>query len=1699
MRKRLLAYFLCVCMVLTLLPCTAFAAVTTPTDGHGYCGTSTGTNDRRKNVHWTVEKIADGNWVLTIGGDPVTYKENVSNNKMADYDESEGKQAPWYVYRDKITKIVIDTDTITGNKGSVSSIGDFAFSEFGALKTVELKESVTTIGDYAFQHCTSLEVINLPDSLTEIGVGAFMGCENLKTVNFTLPGNTLDKTDKFTTIPEKAFANCTNLTTLLFDNHPATEPNISDTVKVIGEDAFANCKHLGENAKKELSGMTFSAVTTVSNNAFRGSGLPSIKLPRVSKLGTGVFSNCDHLTTAYLGEKVAENPSPNNTFKEIPDDTFYKCISLTDLQYPNTVQKIGKRAFAYSGLLKLAIPWTVTEIDDNAYAGIGDKDMGATVYFYPYGDHYSGKEQTRTYHNNIFQGSILEKACFQECTGKIPAGLLDKATVKEVYIASTITDIDPDAFNECTGVTKYEVGAGMPGMQSTSYRNDTFGVLYTYDGMTLVRFPDAAAHKIYNIPATVEDKGTRIGIANNAFLNCTNLTEITFDRQITDNANITIGKNAFKNCTALAKVNLNDRVTDIQESAFEGDKNLTGITLSEVVNSIGKASFKGCGTAVTKGTGYGGFEVELAGSALTVIPEEAFMNSNIPEIVFPSGMKTIGVSAFEGCGKLKNANLNAWLNTISDKAFKDCIWLEEVTFHKSDLNHIGESAFEGCIALMGEPFIVKVNNVDTEKHILQIPATIKDGNLGDKAFKGCKAITQVEILGKVDVGEYAFEDCTSLEKVVLHETIDTIGNGAFKNDILLKDIALPYNLNPRVSRELFYGCKALKSIVIPNGVDTIENNAFAYSGLTEISMGPNVQRIKGSRSLHETEAPSGAFYMAKDFKTIKFYGEEGDWAVAIEDPSISLENGQLDIKYLGKDAKPDYPDPDDETKPPYDVGRYFVQFDLGDGSSWNASDYASVPHKGNDVATLKAEQIPDPYLSGYTFEGWSILKDGSGKLYSNEDLTAYQLYNDVVFYAVWKKIPPKTNTVTIEGDGTVTKVSEDEVRAIAYAFSSNGRGSDTFVSDSPAAEILRQSAVAASGSPSSQLDAEVGDLIKLEITVGGSERFIEWIIEPSNVKFLEGYDEKDRVTYFYMPDAPVTARAHTQVISTPTTGNGYSKYTGIVRGIGSYTQANIESTLEAGFGSSYVTQLYQIVKDDETDTSTIDVTLNYPNGTNKNTHTFSAYYFDNGSRKNLPVKATSAGLEVEVSDWITAICVGAKANPNSDSSGGSGYTKTNSITTDIGTYSASTIASTLRAGFSSSYITQLYQIIKTDPNNTSLISVPLSYPSGTNSTNYDFYAYAFNNGSRRSISVTPTSGSLLVEVSAANTAICVGARRKSSTSDNNDSSSGTTYKITDDSGKGGSIKVASSAEARDSVTIRVTPKDGYELKDLVVYDKNNKEIAVKERSEDRYTFTMPSKNVTVEATFQEIDDNNSSSSTSKNTNQTLMTASQLFGPGVTGVAGIPDVVSGTNGTTDTGTVPTGTTVVNAAIPFTDVANNSEYRTAVGYVYSKGLMAGTNDTTFSPDTTVSRAMVVSILHRLEGSPTAEKADFEDVEENEWYETPIAWASSNGIVSGYTGDDANKFGPTDPVTKEQLVSILARYALLKKYDTVARADISEYKDADQVTSYALGAMQWGAGKELFTANALNLLAPQKELNRAETADMLMRFCQNVAKIQ
>lgn len=179
--------------------------------------------------------------------------------------------------------------------------------------------------------------------------------------------------------------------------------------------------------------------------------------------------------------------------------------------------------------------------------------------------------------------------------------------------------------------------------------------------------------------------------------------------------------------------------------------------------------------------------------------------------------------------------------------------------------------------------------------------------------------------------------------------------------------------------------------------------------------------------------------------------------------------------------------------------------------------------------------------------------------------------------------------------------------------------------------------------------------------------------------------------------------------------------------------------------------------------------------------------------------------------------------------------------------------------------------------------------------------------------------------------------------------------------------------------------------------------------------------------------------------------------------------------------------------FSDVTPGAWYEDAVQYAYDRGLMTGVASDAFAPEGTTNRAMIVSILHRLAGSPTTGDANFSDVSADDWYAVPVAWAASEGIVSGYGN---GSFGANDAITREQLASILYRYAEYQGLDVSARADLSTYSDADSVSPWATDVVSWANAEGLLSGVTSDTLSPQGQTTRAQAAAMLERFIENVA---
>ena len=265
------------------------------------------------------------------------------------------------------------------------------------------------------------------------------------------------------------------------------------------------------------------------------------------------------------------------------------------------------------------------------------------------------------------------------------------------------------------------------------------------------------------------------------------------------------------------------------------------------------------------------------------------------------------------------------------------------------------------------------------------------------------------------------------------------------------------------------------------------------------------------------------------------------------------------------------------------------------------------------------------------------------------------------------------------------------------------------------------------------------------------------------------------------------------------------------------------------------------------------------------------------------------------------------------------------------------------------------------------------------------------------------------------------------------------YEISTSVGDNGTISVDRYATEGERVTITVSPDDAYKLDDLSV-TAHGKDVELTANGDGAFSFTMPSADVKISSTF----------------------------------AADPDWTEPEEPATDVSDI------------FIDVAPNAWYKDAVQYAYGNGLMTGTSANEFAPEATTTRAMIVSILARLENVTSAEDAGFADVSAGDWYATAVNWAASAGVVSG-TGD--GNFSPNAAITREQLAAMLMNYSAWKGEDVSARADLSTY--SDQPSTWAEETMSWAVAEGLINGVTADQLQPQGNATRAQVAAILQRF--------
>ncbi len=811
-----------------------------------------------------------------------------------------------------------------GENSHLTSIGNFAFFRCTSLESITIPDSVTNIGRYAFSYCTSLSSVMFSESsqLTNIGWRAFYNCESLASI--TIP-------DSVTSIDSLAFYN-----TAYYNNKSNWENGVLYIGKhlIEAKDTFSGSYTIKEGTKtiaghafsdcKSLASITIpDSVTSIGNQAFSDcTSLTSITIPdSVNSIGDNAFLGCTGFRSITIGNGVTslsflecdgyygfkytnlQAVSIGDGIKHIPNDCFSNLTSLKSVTFSKNSQltSIGSSAFSTCiSLSEINIPESVETIDDYAFSGClnlkkitGGGSINSVGYdafkdtgYYLTEDNWengvlyiAGALIEAKYIPKNFEiksgTTCISSNAFSNCRSQPSGSDSDDTSASSTDTYTTAYDTDqyhvniaiPDSvisingyafsfcdflksitFGENSQLTSigYRAFIGCNNLKSITipdnvtsigddafpdinsievennnqhYSSDAYGVLFNKAKTQLIQYPAGNARTSYNIPDSVTS------IESWAFNGCTSLESITFGEssQLTS-----IGNYAFYNCESLASITIPDSVTSLGNCAFTWCESLENITIPNGVTSIGEYAFGYC--------------------------------TSLQSITIPDSVTSIGECAFEYCGNLESITIPDSVTSIGVYAFLYCTKLEGITVNKNNANYssdeYGALFNKNKTKLIYYPTgnkYIEYTVPDSVKEIewctfLYCPTlqsiTISNAveSIGGWAFYGCTGLENVAIPDNTaSIGMYAFGYCTSLESVTFgkNSQLTNIGWYAFENCTSLESVTIPDNVT-NIDYDAFSYCTSLKNITIPDSVINIGHGVlYKCTSLKSITVGGN--------------------------------------------------------------------------------------------------------------------------------------------------------------------------------------------------------------------------------------------------------------------------------------------------------------------------------------------------------------------------------------------------------------------------------------------------------------------------------------------------------------------------------------------------------------------------------------------------------------------------------------------------------------------------------------------------------------------------------------------------------------------------------------------------------------------------------------------------------------------------------------------
>lgn len=645
-----------------------------------------------------------------------------------------------YMNGELVTDLVIPDNVI--------KINNNIFTGCSSIKSVTISDGVKYIGDGAFGGCSSVEHVILPDSLKYIGSSAFERCISLKDI--TIPNSVKN-------IADYAFAGCVGLKTL----------NLGKSIERIEQMAFVRC-------------------TSLTNLLIPDS---------VFEIDAAAFRDCSSIKRLILGKGV----------KKIEWDAFTNCTGLTEIIY---------NATSYNGFEEDGDSSPDPNYAQFKNAGKFEDGItliiGANVAKIPAGLFY-------TYASDAPKITKVNFMTNSECKHIGAFAFCGCNLIEELVFPDSIKSIGSNAISNCDMLKKVHLGANFESMVypfvlckslieiSVSNNNKNYksidGILYSFDGKTLVRFPEGKLDTSFNVPKSVNK------IGDWAFSQCNRLKEITLPTSI-----ISIGDWAFIN-TAYYK----------NKEHWEN-----GILY------IDKHIIKAEGTLPEN--------YKIKSGTLTIAKNAFSDHVELKSITFPKSIIAIDEYAFSGCKGLTKLRIPNNVVFIGQAAFSACDSLVEISVKNDNKNYKsidgnlyssdGKTLMQYAAGKSETSFCVPTSVINFGKQAFRHSrlASITLPNrivaISERMFEGCQELTSIKIPdGVTFIGKSAFASCIKLINLVIANSVKNIDDGAFEYCQSLISVALPTCLE-KISNRMFDGCNNLSSLVIPESVTLIDHKAF---------------------------------------------------------------------------------------------------------------------------------------------------------------------------------------------------------------------------------------------------------------------------------------------------------------------------------------------------------------------------------------------------------------------------------------------------------------------------------------------------------------------------------------------------------------------------------------------------------------------------------------------------------------------------------------------------------------------------------------------------------------------------------------------------------------------------------------------------------------------------------------------------------